>query len=41
MLDKTAAPFLFVLLSAWACHSPGPYGHSVDYAPFDEEETAL
>jgi hypothetical protein len=33
------ASLLFALTFA-ACHSPGPYGHAVNYAPLSDEEVA-
>lgn len=40
MLRKTTAAALFCSVLS-ACHSPGPYGHSIEYAPLSEEEKAV
>lgn len=40
MIPKLAAAVMLSLVAV-SCHSPGPYGHSIEYAPLGEEETAL
>jgi hypothetical protein len=40
MVNKLAWAFSLSLF-AFGCHSGGPYGHSIEYAPLDEEETAV
>jgi hypothetical protein len=37
---KAALPIAFVLSLA-SCHSAGPYGHAVNYAPLSDEQTAI
>jgi len=32
---------LALVLAASGCHSPGPYGHAVNYVPLDDEARAL
>lgn len=32
---------LAISLASLGCHGPGPYGHAPDYAPLDDETTAM
>jgi hypothetical protein len=40
-LARGASLLALVLCSAAGCHSPGPYGHSTNYAPSSDEATAI
>jgi hypothetical protein len=40
-MRRLRSVFAAVSLLVFGCHSPGPYGHSVEYAPLDEEEDAI
>ncbi len=37
---KSAPLFFAAALALTACHSPGPYGHAINYAPLSDEEAA-
>ncbi len=38
--STSRAPLALALVLLASCHSPGPYGHAVQYAPTSEEESA-